>query len=60
METYLARMFNHNAALVNIFAWGVGGEANKQDPLRATTEGADALAAYRKFLRGEPLVEPTA
>ena len=29
METYLAKMFNHGATLVNIFSWGIGGEANK-------------------------------
>jgi hypothetical protein len=50
METYLARCFNHGAALVNIFGWGIGGDSMAQNPYRAATEGADALAAYRKFL----------
>ncbi len=57
METYLATMFNHGATLVNIFSWGVGGEANKQMDFRVVTEGEEALRAYRKFLRGERLVE---
>jgi hypothetical protein len=57
METYLARMFNHGASLVNIFSWGIGGEANKNMSFRVVTEGDEALQAYRKFLRGEPLVE---
>jgi hypothetical protein len=51
METYLARSFNHGASLVTIYSWGVGGPAVKlTDPFRVVTEGADALAAYRKFL----------
>jgi len=57
MESYLARMFNHGATLVNIFSWGVGGEANKNMDFRVVTEGEEALRAYRKFLRGEPLAE---
>ena len=47
MEMYLARSFNHGAALVNIFGWGIGDSSN---PYRTVTEGADALAAYRKVL----------
>jgi hypothetical protein len=51
METYLARAFNHGAALVNVFSWGVGGPSvKKTDPFRIVTEGDEALAAYRKFL----------
>ena len=57
METYLGRMFNHGATLVNIFSWGVGGEANKNMDFRVVTEGEEALLAYRKFLRGERLRE---
>ena len=57
METYLARMFNHGATLVNIFSWGIGGEANKNMSFRVVTEGEEALQAYRKFLKGEPLIE---
>lgn len=54
METYLAWMFNHGAALVNIFGWGVGAADN---PFRQAAEAPDALTAYQKFLAGETLVE---
>ena len=57
METYLAKMFNHGATLVNIFSWGIGGEANKNMDFRVVTEGEEALRAYRKFLKGDPLIE---
>ncbi|NOT33127.1 MAG: hypothetical protein HOP12_03050 [Candidatus Eisenbacteria bacterium] len=50
METYLARCFNHGAALVTLFGWGIGGASNPDNPYRLATEGPDALAAYRKFL----------
>lgn len=56
METYLAWMFNHGAALVNLFGWGVGSEA-VENPFRTAAESEDALAAYRKFLNGEALSE---
>jgi hypothetical protein len=57
METYLAKTFNHGGTLVNIFAWGVGGEAMKTMDFRVVTEGEDAIRAYRKFLKGDTLVE---
>jgi hypothetical protein len=57
METYLAKMFNHGATLVNVFSWGVGGEAHKNMDFRVVTEGEESLRSYRKFLRGERLVE---
>lgn len=57
METYLAKVFNHGGTLVNIFSWGIGGEANKNMSFRVVTEGEEALATYRKFLKGEALVE---
>ena len=57
METYLAKMFNHGATLVNVYAWGIGGEANKNMSFRLVTEGEESLGAYRKFLRGDPLTE---
>jgi len=57
METYLARMFNHGATVVNVFAWGLGGDAMKTMNFRLVTEGAEAIAAYRKFLSGTPLTE---
>src|SRR5580700_7484717 len=57
METYLAKMFNHGATLVDIFSWGIGGEANKNMDFRLVTEGEEALRAYRKFLKGDTLIE---
>jgi hypothetical protein len=57
METYLAKMFNHGATLVNVFSWGIGGEAMKNMDYRLCTENDEALQAYRKFLKGEPLIE---
>jgi hypothetical protein len=60
METYLARMFNHGAVLTNVFSWGIGGEAHRNNFFRRATENPEALAAYAKFLRGEDLVESAA
>ena len=57
METYLAKMFNHGATLTDIFSWGMGGEAMKTMSFRVVTEGEEALHAYRKFLKGEALIE---
>ena len=57
METYLAKTFKHGGTVVNVFAWGIGGEAMKNMDYRVVTEGEDALRAYRKFLEGEPLIE---
>jgi hypothetical protein len=57
METYLGRMFNHGAVMVNVFAWGIGGEAMRDNFFRRATENPEALAAYAKFLRGAHLVE---
>ncbi len=57
METYLGRMFNHGAVMVNIFSWGMGGEAMRNNFFRRATENPEALAAYAKFLRHETLVE---
>jgi hypothetical protein len=54
METYLGNLFNHGAVLVNVFGWAVGGPDN---PFRKVAEGESALAAYKKFLRGEKLRE---
>jgi hypothetical protein len=54
MEGYLGSMFNHGAMLVNVFGWGVGDAAN---PFRKVAESEASLAAYRKFLRGETLIE---
>jgi hypothetical protein len=60
METYLGRMFNHGAIMTNIFSWGIGGEAMRDNFFRKATENPEALAAYAKFLRGELLVESAA
>jgi hypothetical protein len=60
METYLGRMFNHGAVLTNVFSWGVGGEAMRDNFFRKATENREALGAYARFLRGEPLVESAA
>lgn len=57
METYLAKMFNHGATLTTIFSWGIGGEAMKNMDFSQCTENEEALQAYRKFLKGEPLIE---
>jgi len=56
METYLAGLVNHGATMVNIFAWGVGPYV-PQNPYRYATERPEAVAAYRKFLRGGTLKE---
>jgi hypothetical protein len=60
METYLGRMFNHGGLMVNVFSWGIGGEAMRNNFFRRATENPEALGAYAKFLRGEPLVESVA
>jgi hypothetical protein len=57
METYLGRMYNHGAVMVNVFSWGIGGEAMRNNFFRQATENPEALAAYGKFLRHETLVE---
>jgi hypothetical protein len=57
METYLGRMFNHGAVMVNIFSWGIGGESMRSNFFRQATENPEALAAYAKFLRHQTLVE---
>ncbi|MFO1431514.1 MAG: hypothetical protein U1F76_15440 [Candidatus Competibacteraceae bacterium] len=57
METYLASLFNHGATITNLFGWGIGDHGN---PFRDATEGPASIQAYRKFLRGESLVEQTA
>jgi len=53
-------MFNHGAILANVFSWGVGGEAMRDNFFRRATENPEALAANAKFLRGETLVETAA
>jgi hypothetical protein len=53
-EAYLAASFNHGAEMVNIFG---GFQGPPADAFQRATESEEALAAYRKFLRGESLVE---
>lgn len=60
METYLGRVFNHGGVMVNIFSWGIGGEAQRNNFFRKATENPECLAAYAKFLRDEKLVESVA
>ena len=58
MESYLAKMFNHGAVMVNIFSWGIGGERERnRNMFRRATESDEAISAYRKFLTGKPLKE---
>lgn len=54
METYLARLFNRGAMLVNVFGWGLGDE---NYPFRKAAENQTAIEAYRKFLKGDALIE---
>ena len=54
MERYLGDRFNGGAVLVNLFGWGVG-DAN--NPFRKVAESPNAIAAYRKFLQGKPLLQ---
>jgi hypothetical protein len=51
-ETYLAASYNHGASLVTIFNAFQGYPDGWQ-----TATGAQAIAAYQKFLRGATLVE---
>jgi hypothetical protein len=46
--------------MVNIFSWGIGGEAMRNNFFRQATENPEALAAYGKFLRRQTLVESAA
>jgi hypothetical protein len=57
METYLGRMFNHGAVMVNIFSWGLRPKDSKRNPFYVPTEGPEAIASYRLFLSGEALRE---
>lgn len=57
MESYLGKMFSHGAVAVNIFSWGMGGEAQKNNMFRRVTENGEAISAYRKFLAGGSLKE---
>ncbi|MGH6842584.1 MAG: hypothetical protein ACREDV_10915 [Methylocella sp.] len=54
MQDYLARMFNHGATMTNVFGWNIGDKGNL---FRRAAESDEAVAAYRKFLRGARLDE---
>ena len=54
-ESYLAWHYNHGAALVAINTGATGKELPAQ--LEKSAFGPEALAAYRKFLKGEKLRE---
>lgn len=57
MESYLARHFNYGATLVNIFAFNIPAVDAFNRVLNEASEGEEAIAAYKKFLRGESLIE---
>lgn len=54
-ETYLAWHYNHGAQLVGVNTGATGKDL--PDRLERSAFGEEALAAYRRFLRGEPLEE---
>lgn len=56
-ETFLGRAFNHGARLVNLFG---GFHGRSHGKFSESTESAEAIAAYRKFLGGEALLEQAA
>jgi hypothetical protein len=56
MEQYLAGAFNHGATYANVFGWG--GDGNSE--YGKATDSTAAMAAYRKFLSGEKLLEAPA
>lgn len=53
MESYLAGVFNHGGVYVNLFGFWDGNAS----PLGQNTSNPAAIDAFRKFLRGEPLLE---
>lgn len=54
-ETYLAWHYNHGCVLVGVNMGATGEDLPRR--LRDSAFGEDAIAAYRKFLTGRPLVE---
>jgi hypothetical protein len=54
-ETYLAWHYNHGCVLVGVNTGATGDELPRR--LRDSAFGEEAIAAYRKFLTGRPLVE---
>ncbi|MFC1596363.1 hypothetical protein ACFL5Q_00255 [Planctomycetota bacterium] len=56
-ETYLGWHYNHGCVLVGVNDGATGEDLPKR--LRDSAFGEEAIAAYRKFLTGQPLVEKT-
>jgi len=54
-ETYLAWHYNHGSVLVGVNMGATGEELPRR--LQDSAFGKEAIAAYRKFLTGQPLVE---
>ena len=54
-ETYLAWHYNHGCVLVGVNTGATGEELPRR--LRESAFGKEAIAAYRKFLTGQPLAE---
>jgi hypothetical protein len=54
-ETYLAWHYNHGCVLVGVNMGATGEDLPKR--LRDSAFGKEAIAAYHKFLTGQPLVE---
>jgi hypothetical protein len=54
-ETYLAWHYNHGCVLVGVNNGATGEELPKR--LRDSAFGEEAIAAYHKFLTGQPLME---
>lgn len=55
-ESFLARHYNHGCTMVNVFAFELRGDPFT-NAINDASEGQDALAAYKKFLRGDVLTE---
>jgi hypothetical protein len=54
-EAYLGKIFNHGGSLATIFAW----HEKDRTPYGRAATSPEAVAAYKKFLRGEILSEAT-
>ena len=54
-ETYLAWHYNHGGVLMGVSMDGTGKDTHTR--MRESAYGKEAIAAYHKFLTGQPLVE---
>ena len=52
MEQFLAGAINHGAIYVNIFGW-----SHEDNAFSRTATAGSSIAAYRKFLKGDPLAD---